>query len=499
MKRLLAVLASLVLVGGLAGATSAPAATPVDTTSLEQAVTVDGILEHLVALQAIADANGGTRASGTPGYEASVDYVVSQLEAAGYDPIVQEFEFPFFQELSPGVLERLSPDPETYTPVTDFNTMEFSGSGDVTGVLQATNDIVIPPTTEPSSTSGCEDADFAGFTGDIALIQRGTCTFAEKVANAIEAGAEAVIIFNEGQAGRTEAIDATLGEPVDIPVVFVSFEVGAELYDLLQSGPVTMRVMTSTFSETRTTWNVIAELEGERDDRTVVVGAHLDSVLAGPGINDNGSGSAMILEIAQEMMELGIEPTNTVRFIWFGAEESGLLGSEYYVSQLSKEEQKNIAVMLNFDMVASPNYVRFVYDGDAGPAGSGNVEDVFLEWFAAHGLPVEPTAFDGRSDYGPFIANKIPAGGLFTGAEGIKTAGEAAVYGGIAGLAYDPCYHAACDTIENVNLVVLDQMADAAAHAILTFAMTRSAVAGTAQASEKAQAKGIYKGPNAQR
>jgi Zn-dependent M28 family amino/carboxypeptidase len=215
----------------------------------------------------------------------------------------------------------------------------------------------------------------------------------------------------------------------------------------------------------------------------------------GPGINDNGSGSAMILEIAEEMAELGIEPRNTVRFIWFGAEESGLLGSEYYVSQLSKREQKDIAVMLNFDMVASPNYVRFVYDGDAGPTGSGNVEDVFLDYFASVGLPVEPTAFDGRSDYGPFIEQGIPAGGLFTGAEEIKTPEEQAIYGGTAGIAYDPCYHQACDTIENINEEVLEQMADAASHAILTFAMTRSAVGGTAQG----HAYGQFKGPHARR
>jgi len=499
--RRLTLLAGLLMLGMLTGLPLASAAPRTDTTALEQAVTADAIFAHLEALQEIADENDGTRAAGTPGYDASVDYVVAQLEAAGYDPVVQTFEFPYFEVLSPGVLERLSPLPETYSPETDFLTAEYSGSGDVTALLQATNDIVIPPGAEAStSNSGCEDADFAGFVeGNIALIQRGTCTFAEKVANAIEAGASAVMIFNEGQEGRQEAFNGTLGSPVEIPVVFTSFAVGEELYNLLKTGSVSMHVATSTFFEIREASNVIAELEGTRDDRTVVVGAHLDSVIEGPGINDNGSGSGMILEIAVQMAELGITPTNTVRFIWFGAEEAGLLGSEYYVSQLSKRELKDIAVMLNFDMVASPNYVRFVYDGDAGPNGSGNVEDVFLDYFAAAGLPVEPTAFDGRSDYGPFIDAGIPAGGLFTGAEDIKTAGEAEIYGGFAGIAYDPCYHQACDTIENVDLEVLEQMADAAAHATLTFAMTLSSVNGTAKASDKAKAHGLYKGSHVQR
>jgi Zn-dependent M28 family amino/carboxypeptidase len=231
----------------------------------------------------------------------------------------------------------------------------------------------------------------------------------------------------------------------------------------------------------------------------VVVGAHLDSVAAGPGINDNGSGSSTILEIAQEMAELEIEPVNQVRFAWWGAEEGGLFGSQYYVDQLSKKAIKDIAVNLNFDMVGSPNYVRFVYDGDAsdtdslGSSGSGAVEDVFLDYFAnVVELPVEPTAFDGRSDYDAFINVGIPAGGLFTGAEETKTAEQAAIYGGTAGLALDPCYHQACDDIDNLSTDALDEMSDAAAHATLTFALTKSAVQGTDKG--KALGHGKFKG-----
>ena len=155
-------------------------------------------------------------------------------------------------------------------------------------------------------------------------------------------------------------------------------------------------------------------------------------MIEGPGINDNGSGSAAQLEVALQMAELGIEPVNQVRFIWFGAEEAGLVGSAYYVSQLTKRELKDIAVMLNFDMVGSPNAGWFVYDGDAsdtastGSTGSGVVEDVFVDFFESIGRETKPTAFDGRSDYDAFVAAGIPAGGLFTGAEDIKTAEQAA-------------------------------------------------------------------------
>ncbi len=344
---------------------------------------------------------------------------------------------------------------------------------------------MIPPGAEAStSNSGCEIEDYPTAPAEpaIALVQRGTCDFRVKAELAEQAGYEAIIIFNEGQEGRQETLNGTLSaaNTSTIPAVGVDFATGAALYDLLQSGEVTMRVATSgQVLVDQTTYNVIATTKTGREDRAVVVGAHLDSVYEGPGIQDNGSGSATILEIAQEMAEAGVEPVNQVRFAWWGAEESGLIGSQFYVDSLSKQEQKDIAVNLNFDMIASPNYVRFVYDGSSGSTGSGAVENVFASYFNSVGLAFEPTAFDGRSDYDAFINVGIPAGGLFTGAEEIKTAGEAAIYGGTEGIAYDPCYHAACDDIDNINVEALDQMSDAAVHAVLTFAMTSSAVEGT--------------------
>ena len=229
---------------------------------------------------------------------------------------------------------------------------------------------------------------------------------------------------------------------------------------------------------------MIAETASGDPNRVVVVGAHLDSVLPGPGINDNGSGSAAILEIAEVYAAQNRTARNKLRFMWYGAEEFNLLGSQFYVNSLSQAERDKIMAMVNFDMVGSPNYVRFVYDGDnsafpvgpgaaEGPPGSAYLETLFVDYFNAVGLASDPTPFSGRSDYGPFIAVGIPAGGLFTGAEGIKTAAQAATYGGSAGVAYDPCYHQACDTYANNSNTGLDQMSDAAAHVILTLSRVK--------------------------
>ena len=509
---------------------TASAAVPTDTSALRDAVTSDAIMDHLAELQKIADNNGDTRASGTPGYTASVTYIKGLLEAAGYQVAVQDFTFNSFKELSEPVFQRVSPDPVTYAPNEDFYTADFSGSGDVTAPLQAV-DLVLPPGPEAgSSSSGCEAEDFADFVaGNIALVQRGTCDFAVKAANAYDAGAVGVIIFNEGQEDRTETLAATLGDTFadPIPVVGTSFEIGNELAALLEGGEVVVHIKTDTLIKLDVpTQNLIAQTPTGRDDRVVMAGAHLDSVAEGPGIEDNGTGSATLLETALQIAKLGIEPRNSIRFAWWGAEEAGLVGSQFYVDSLTKSDAKDIELYLNFDMIGSPNYARFIYDGDGsafgikGPSGSGAIEGVFEDFFTSQGLESEPTAFDGRSDYDAFITAGIPAGGLFTGAEDEKTADQVVDYGGLATFEgepvwFDPCYHQACDsldpigdgadaglyealneaydgaleyngTISNVNTVALEEMSDAAVHAILLYAMSTSSVNGTGKASQRA-------------
>lgn len=462
--------------------TAASAVDDINTNKLRQAVTVGGIMTHERVLQRIANNNDGTRASGTPGYTASADYVKKTLKKAGYKISEQEFAFPYYQEVTPATLTQLTP---VATPI-ETESMQYSGSGEVSGALIPTINLVIPATPEPSSASGCAVSDFVPASAtepQVALIQRGTCTFADKVANAVAAGYDAAVILNEGNPGRTELLSSvTLGAPAEIPVVGISYDDGVSLYNATLAGPVTVAVATDIINETRTTTNIIADSPKGNADKTVVVGAHLDSVLAGAGINDNGSGTSVLLETAIQMSKQKIKPRQMVRFAFWGAEESGLLGSEHYVASLSNEQLSTIYANLNFDMLGSTNYVRFVYDGDGsadpagagGPPGSAQIESVFTDYFAGKGLASSPTAFDGRSDYGPFIAAGIPAGGLFSGAEGIKTADEAAVYGGTAGAPYDPCYHEACDTVTNLSTAALNELGDATVHAVMTLTMTKS-------------------------
>jgi Zn-dependent M28 family amino/carboxypeptidase len=472
---------------------------------LADAVTVNGILRHERAFANIAERNGGTRVSGSPGFDKSRDYVVGQLQAAGWDVQVQPFEFPYFQELAPSALERTAPDAHTYT-ADEFATMDYSGSGDVTADVQAV-DLTLPPTPEPSgSTSGCEASDFDGFTpGNIALVQRGTCSFGDKVANATTAGASAVLIFNEGQPGRTEVLDGTLGGPATIPAIGLSFAAGQELATLLESGTVTVHVTTSTLSETRTTSNVIADApDGGRTDHTVVVGSHLDSVAAGPGINDDGSGSAQDLEIALRYEKAVKNPRNHLRFLFFGAEEEGLLGSAHYVETLDQAARDDIMAMVDLDMMASPNYARFVYDGDgsehpgeAGPTGSDIIEALFTNYWASRGLASETIPFDGRSDYVAFTDVGIPSGGIFAGAEGIKTEEQEAKYGGTAGEAYDPCYHQACDDLGNLNRQAMDEFSDASAYVTAKLVMRQNDLTdNTELKSLKAAKQREYHGPS---
>lgn len=449
---------------------------PPDSAALRAAVDVDAVEAHLQALQDIADDNDGIRASGTQGYDESAEYVADQLTEAGYDVDVQEFEFPFFQELEDSRVV-----PAGATESIETGAFTFSGSGDVQDAEVVDVDFTEPSGPDNSSTSGCEPEDFEAFpAGAVALVQRGACTFGLKATNAEEAGASAVIIANEGQEGRQELIVGTLGEPgYGIPVVGASFEDGRTV---AEAG--TVDVFASTESETRTTTNVLAESATGDDSNVVMMGAHLDSVTEGPGIQDNGTGSAALIEVAKQAAE--IKPTNKLRFAWWGAEELGLLGAENYVADLSEEEVDDIALYLNYDMIGSPNFMRGVYDGDgsatadedgdgvgdgAGPQGSAAIEYMFADYFESQDLASNATDFSGRSDYGPFIAEgiDIPAGGLFTGAEGLKSEAQAEVYGGEAGVAYDSCYHEACDRIDNVNLEVLEQNVGAVVHGLVVF------------------------------
>ena len=429
-------------------------------------VTLDGVRAHQFKLNEIALANNGTRVSGTKGYDDSADYAEKVFRDAGYMVTTQTFQFQSFIERQGTSLSRTAPAPVAPIPTT---IQSYSGSGDVTAAVSA-----------PLTITGCSAADFAGFpAGNIALISRGACTFATKATNAQTAGASAVVIYNN----TAGPLNGTLGETFALNIAVVSVEqtVGQQL---AATAGLVLAVKTSTIRGLATTRNIIAESKEGDADNVVMVGGHLDSVDKGGGIQDNGSGSAAILEVAVQMGK--VKPRNKVRFALWAAEESGLVGSTRYVESLVPAEKDRIALYLNFDMIGSPNHVFFVYDGDnsdgvgagPGPVGSTGIEKTFETFYNKRGVLFKGTDFDGRSDYAPFIAAGIPAGGFFTGAEGLKTAAEAELWGGIAGTAYDPCYHQACDNYGNVNLFALDVNSDAMAYATLQFAMTTEVVNG---------------------
>jgi Zn-dependent M28 family amino/carboxypeptidase len=472
---------------------AAPAlgANPNNSKKLRQAVTAEAVMGHLQELQDIANANGGSRAAGESGYEASARYVEGTLQAAGYETTRQYFDFTY---QAPGVLEQVTPDATSYAN----EPFEGSGGGNVTATVQAVD---VKLSGDRENSSGCEAADFAGFVaGNIALVQRGTCPFADKAVNAAAAGASAVIVFNQGNApDRMGLINGTLGDAtVDIPVVGATFPTGADLADPV--GTVA-RVQVSA-PETRQTFNVIAETKTGRADNVVMLGAHLDSVQSGPGINDNGSGSATILETAVQLGKVN-KLNNKVRFAWWGAEELGLLGSTHYVEDLAANNPAaldKIATYLNFDMVGSPNYVIGVYDADEStytapvtvPGGSIETEAVLTDYFDGIGQPWVDTAFSGRSDYQAFINHGVPASGLFTGADGTKTPEEVELFGGTAGIIYDPNYHTPGDDLSNVNVTAIDIMSDAIAHATITLAQDTSAINGKRSAGKSGKPHPVW-------
>ncbi|MEV7782187.1 M28 family metallopeptidase [Kitasatospora sp. NPDC088351] len=427
--------------------------------------------DTLKVLQRIADRNGGTRVAGARGHDESARYVYEQARRAGLKVSKQEFEYTFFEALTER-LTVLSPQNES-VPV---KAMTYSAGGPAAGL---TAELAVVPVDD---TTGCEAGDYAvgAFTGKIALIKRGGCSFAIKQAAAAAAGAVGAIIYNntEGDLNGT-LTDPTAGR---VPTGGITQAAGQALAAEAAAGPVTVGLDIRTFMEKRTTWNVIAETRGGDANNTVFIGSHLDSVAAGPGINDNGSGSAGILEVARN---LGTRPVkNKVKFAWWSAEEFGLKGSEAYVTSLSEAEQKKIKLYLNFDMIASPNFAQFVYDGDdsdhvgsgPGPDGSAQLERHITDYLDRRGKAHEGTDFTGRSDYGPFIDAGIPAGGTDTGAEVIKSAAQAARYGGTAGVAFDKCYHKACDNLGNLDLGAFDVNIDVIADSVGTYAWDLSSL-----------------------
>ncbi|MGR5360424.1 M28 family metallopeptidase [Vibrio mediterranei] len=498
------------------------------------------VVEHLVELEGLAtttsDGNSTTRAAGSQGYQNSLDYIVEVMEEHGYLVTTQAFDFRAWEELAG---TQLSVDNTTLIGVRDaqegvepdFATMSYSGSS--SGALSGSLTFVTPDfrfnAADYDSTDGCEASDFEGksIAGKIAVIQRGGCTFNTKVVNAQNAGALAAIVFNQGNAeGRQSVVNGTLGSDsqATIPAFGARYDLGKAWYDSSQSQTIEATLTVNVQDEVVVTENVIAETKAGDASQIVMIGAHLDSVPEGPGINDNGSGTAGLLEYAVTLADLHIPVKNKIRFAWWAAEEAGLVGSEYYTdtlfgdlyakaqaqvmeelgitdpAALSPEQVdlvearyqsiNDIKLYLNFDMIGSPNYILGVMDGDLSdtkdspdnaytgdfepPFGTSDIELNFNQFFANKELSTVPQALSKRSDYAGFADWGVAFGGLFTGAEKTKSAEEVAQFGGDIDVAYDVCYHQACDDLNNISQQALYINTQALAYVTTYYAMSET-------------------------
>jgi len=432
--------------------------------SLAERTTADAMYTHLERLQEIADQHGDNRALGTPGYDASVDYVANVLRDKGFDVQTPEFEIrmPFADE------PELTVDGQEVTARPLNYTIGTPPDG-VSGPL-------VPARVEDSPGCTADDYDGLPVRGAVVLVDRGKCPFAEKEKAAAERGALALIVANN-QDG--DEMGGTLGEThgPTIPVISVTKADGQRLREA--PGTVTLKLNAGVREER--TRNVIAQTTTGDTHNVVMVGAHLDSVPEGPGINDNGSGVAALLETA---VQLGSSPDvqNTVRFGFWGAEEVGLYGSNNYVRSLDIEALKDISLYLNYDMLASPNPGYFTYDGDMSlppdpngynprvPEGSPGIERTLAAYLDAAGKPAEDTGFDGRSDYDAFTLAGIPSGGTFSGAEDKKTPEQAELWGGVADEPFDPNYHKDTDTLDHIDRTALGIHGSGVAYAVGLYA-----------------------------
>ena len=386
---------------------------------LPRAVSVARMRADLRAFQRIADRSGGTRAAGTAGYRNSVRYVRAELEQAGYDARVLSFPlFEYRESVERGT--QIAPTRRNL-PIEALEYSPSTPSGVLKGPLVPSGD-------------GCTANDFDGARGGIALVRRGTCFFSVKARNAAAAGASAVLVFNTGRG----LFDGTLGGPQEatIPVAAIAGALGSEL---AESADTIVELELVARSIQSTSQNVVTDTRpGAR--RVLVVGAHLDSVLAGPGINDNATGVTAVLEIARVVRARF--PELAVRFAFWGAEEAGLFGSRAYVSTARRGQ---IAGYLNFDILGSRSGGYAVYEGPFAAR--------WLGYFERRGLDAKQIDIEGRSDHAPFAQAGIPIGGLYAG--------------GYA------CYHRACDRFSIVDFTVLETHAEAAAWGIASFAPLR--------------------------
>lgn len=463
-------------------ASSPPASPPLPLPDrLAAHVSIDAMMAHLQTLQEIADANDGNRADGTSGFEAGADYVANTLRDNGFEVSTPEFER----------LDQISAGKPTMTvggrgyPVDQASLLLQTPPGGVTG-----------PVLRPSAAAGCGAGDYrsGGPRGGIAVVDDTDCSVVQKQQTAATAGAAALVVISAGGRNGSPAGLFVPGyyEQLSIPVAVAGAEAGAALRRA--STPVRL-VLDGRTVKVRSR-NVLAQTRSGSTENVVVVGAHLDSVGVGAGINDNGSGVAAVLETA---LRLGAVPDapNAVRFAFWGGSKDQLAGSLRYVSGLSRDELNDIALYLNFDEIASPNAGFFTLDGDqSGPAGpdigpddvpigSAGVERTLAGYLNLSGKRPADMALGVGTDDSAFLHAGIPVGGITTGGPQVKTAAQARLWGGRAGAQFDPNYRTARDTVTAVNRDALAVTGSGVAFAVGTYADSVDGVNGVPSRAQR--------------
>lgn len=319
---------------------------------------------------------------------------------------------------------------------------------------------------------GCSSDDYpASVEGNIAFIRRGKCAFGDKSALAGRAGAVAAVIYNNEKG----TLHGTMGTPLHdhVATFGIDLDEAKPVLEKLENGEAVDAIAyIDGIVQTISTRNIVIQTAEGDPENCVMLGAHSDSVAEGPGINDDGSGTLSLIEVATQLTKFRVN--NCVRFAWWSAEEEGLLGSEFYAATLPTEENAKVRLFMDYDMLASPNFAYQIYNATNAdnPTGSEELKNLYIDWYEAHGLNYTLIPFDGRSDYDGFIRAGIPAGGIATGAEGIKTPEEAEQFGGKAGDWYDPCYHQLCDHLGNVNVTAWELNTKLVAHSVATYAVS---------------------------
>ncbi|ORA79264.1 peptidase M28 [Mycobacterium malmoense] len=474
-------LAALVLTGLVAACSPdsgsrpvSPPAAPDLGRGLAGKVTADRMFTHLRALQDIANANRGTRAAGTPGYDASVEYVAKTLRDRGFKVSTPQFDRLY--QVSPGK-PALTVAGRAYQ-VDQASLLVRTPPGGLTG-----------QPIRPTQPSGCAPADYPAVVpkGAIAVVDDARCSVVDKQNSAVAKGAAALIVLStaNGQGAPPTLFSPGYFKQLTVPVAVV----GAYGATALAGNTAPIRLVLDAENVKVTSRNVLAQTETGSPHEVIMVGARLDGPRNGPGINDNGSGVAAVLETA---LQLGPLPpvSNAVRFVFWGAEEDGPNGAMDYVFGLDRDQLNDIALYLNFTMLGSPNAGFFTDDGDqSGPPGAGvafgdvpdgsaGIERTLDGYLNLAGKRPADMPLNTRTDYHPFLVAGVPVGGMTAGASQTKITVQARLWGGQAGAPFDPNYQSPRDTVDNVNREALAVMGSGVAFAVGTYAESIGGVNG---------------------